>query len=190
MWTSTQHQWTCAWKTMSAQRSHETNVSATLFSWPIRNEMIVLYSGDTIRQSSVSTEKEWWRSNPHHTDENYNCSDVKSSETQSRSHRCTNQCFMISRTRILHKPFRIFHSAPMFFWSPVGPLAISVFGLKPGPVFPTKDTERPMLLPLIIVLHNHVVLIRWCIMRHPWRQCGPWWQLCVWQRRHWWRRLC
>ena len=143
-----------------------------------------------IRQSCVSTEKEWWRYNPHHTGENYNCSDVKSSETQSRSHRCKNQCFMISRTRIRHIPFRIFHSSPMFCWGPVGPKDTSVFGLKPGPVFPTKDTERPKLLPLIIELHNHVVLIRWCIMRHPWRQCGPWWQLCVWQRRHWWRRLC
>ena len=33
MWTSTQHQWTCAWKTMSAQRSHETNVRLIAQSW-------------------------------------------------------------------------------------------------------------------------------------------------------------
>ena len=66
------------------------------------HEMIVLYSGDTIRQSCFSTEKDWWRSNPHHTGENYNCSDaiIICVTIKKPWH-----CFMISKTT-----FAIYHS--------------------------------------------------------------------------------
>ena len=47
----------------------------------------------------------------------------------------------------------------------MGPKATSVCGLIPSPVFVTKDTERPINVPLMMESHSHVVLIHWSSLR-------------------------
>ena len=74
MWTSTQHQWTCAWKTMSAQRSHETNVRLIAQSWRLflvnqkwndcfvlrwHNSTIIGFHGK--RVVKVQSPPHWWK---------------------------------------------------------------------------------------------------------------------------------